>query len=139
MPATPTGNRSTRRSLLRRCYGSEAEFLQLSEAGKPGGNLHLLPDTTVIAKAGPNPTIVHRPGGDRIVVPVPPVTDIRDLTGAGDAFAAGFLQTYLRTKDLHDACVGGHAAAAQVLSSPGATLPTELIAKNTTTSKAAPR
>ena len=53
-------------------------------------------------------------------VDVEPVTGIRDLTGAGDAFAAGFLAATLRGADPATACLEGHALAASVLTNPGA-------------------
>lgn len=101
---------------------TEAALLQLSNSGIPGDRLTRLPQTIVVAKSGPEPTVVHIPGGQRLVVPVPPVEFIRDLTGAGDAFAAGFLAGYLQTRNLEEACVTGHATAAKVLSSPGASM-----------------
>ncbi len=101
---------------------TEAALLQLSNSGIPGDGLTRLPQTIVVAKSGPEPTVVHIPGGQRLVVPVPPVECVRDLTGAGDAFAAGFLAGYLQTRNLEEACVTGHATAAKVLSSPGASM-----------------
>jgi sugar/nucleoside kinase (ribokinase family) len=98
----------------------EAELLRLSHDGLPGANASRLHATTVVAKAGPRPTAVHAPKTAPLVVPVPPVEKIRDLTGAGDAFAAGFLAGFLQTRSLEEACRSGHAAAAKVLSSPGA-------------------
>lgn len=79
------------------------------------------PRTTIVVKSGPDPTVVHLPDGSRFEVPVPPVADVRDLTGAGDAFAAGFLASFLALRDARTACVAGHRSAARVLSSPGAT------------------
>lgn len=101
---------------------SEIGFLGLAVDGRPGPQAARLPATTIVTKAGANATVVHRPGGTRLAVPVPPVPEVRDLTGAGDAFAAGFLTTFLATRDLEQACVGGHAAAALVLASPGASV-----------------
>lgn len=79
------------------------------------------PRTTIVVKAGADPTVVHLPDGSSVEVPVPPVADVRDLTGAGDAFAAGFLASFVVRRDLESACVAGHASAARVLTSPGAT------------------
>ena len=54
-------------------------------------------------------------------VPVPPAPPARDSTGAGDAFAAGFLAARMRGADPVDAAMAGHELARSVLFSPGAT------------------
>ncbi|MEJ3403590.1 PfkB family carbohydrate kinase [Rathayibacter sp. YIM 133350] len=77
--------------------------------------------TTLVVKNGPQPTTVWRDGTRLAEVAVDPVESIRDLTGAGDAFAAGFLAARLAGTTLADACLRGHAVAASVLASPGAT------------------
>lgn len=91
---------------------SEADFLGVRD----GAGL----DSTVIVKDGGAPTVVRVPGRDAFQVPVPPVSGVRDRTGAGDAFAAGFLTAFLRGVDLRECCESGHASAARVLQSPGA-------------------
>lgn len=53
---------------------------------------------------------------------VPPVAGVVDTTGAGDAFAAGFLAPWAVGAPIDDCVRAAHAAAARVLRSPGATL-----------------
>ena len=48
------------------------------------------------------------------------VDAVRDTTGAGDAFAGGFLAACAAGADPRDACIAGHTAAAAVLTVPGA-------------------
>jgi 2-dehydro-3-deoxygluconokinase len=58
----------------------------------------------------------------------PPVTDIRDTTGAGDAFNAGYLAARLIGLDPRQAIASGQGLAAEVLKHPGARAPKSAIA-----------
>lgn len=98
----------------------ESAFLGLLVDGATGTERWRLPSTTVVTKSGPQATIIDAPNQPQDEVEVPAVEEVRDLTGAGDAFAAGFLSGYLRTRDLREAAALGHASAARVLTSPGA-------------------
>jgi sugar/nucleoside kinase (ribokinase family) len=49
-----------------------------------------------------------------------PVDQVRDATGAGDAFAAGFVVEYLRTRDLRAAAEAANRLAAHVVGRIGA-------------------
>lgn len=99
----------------------EAHMLGFGRGRITKAILQQLPDTTFVLKAGAKPTRILRHGHEPLTIPVPPVELIRDSTGAGDAFAAGFLTSFLKTRDLEVAAAGGHACAAAVLASPGAT------------------
>lgn len=80
---------------------------------------------TVVLKDGPRPTTVLLPDGSSLTVPVQPVAGVRDSTGAGDAFAAGWLTATLEGHDVRACAERAHALARQVLASPGAGVPTE--------------
>lgn len=90
----------------------EADFLAVEEPG-------YLPCATVVVKHGAGPTVAWT-GGRRLEVPVRPVSEVRDTTGAGDAFAAGYLSGVIAGADLTQACDEGNRLAATALSRAGA-------------------
>jgi sugar/nucleoside kinase (ribokinase family) len=95
------------------CNDDEARVLQADE-GVRGSEI-------VVIKRGAEPvTVITK--DSRVEIAVPKVAEIRDTTGAGDAFAAGFLGALLSGSDLQSAIEAGTALASRVLSSPGATL-----------------
>lgn len=98
------------------CNGDEADLLGLSPSNPIDGARH-----TVI-KRGAQPTVAISRDKTTTHLDVPPVTNIYDTTGAGDAFAAGFIGSFVVTGEIRDALMAGHALAARVLRSPGATL-----------------
>ncbi len=70
-----------------------------------------------VIKRGPRPALVHCPDGAVIEVDAIAVPGVNDSTGAGDAFAAGFLGAPGWAEDPRAACVSGHRAAADLLRS----------------------
>jgi sugar/nucleoside kinase (ribokinase family) len=98
------------------CNEDEAGLLGVGATqGMPGAAI------TVI-KRGAHSTLAISQNNEHCEVTVTPVANIVDTTGAGDAFAAGFLPTFVATNDIEVAIARGHAVAARVLRSPGATL-----------------
>ena len=98
------------------CNEDEAALLGVGATeGMPGAAL------TVI-KRGAHSTLAISQNNEHFEVAVTPVANIVDTTGAGDAFAAGFLPAFVATNDVESAIARGHAVAARVLRSPGATL-----------------
>ncbi len=71
-------------------------------------------DLTII-KDGGHPAVAY--SGGRLIATVPAFTvqDVRDTTGAGDAFAAGFIVARMAGIDIEDAITAGHRLAAEVL------------------------
>ena len=90
----------------------EARLLGLPRAG--------LALATTVVKDGPRPATVTPPGGGPLRVPVPAALPARDSTGAGDAFAAGFLAARMRGAGPAGAATAGHQRARAVLFTPGA-------------------
>jgi sugar/nucleoside kinase (ribokinase family) len=91
----------------------EAEILGL-DASTPS------PGCVFVVKDGPRPAVVVDAGGHHERVPAPAVPRVMDTTGAGDAFAAGFLGAWMQGAALDAACRAGHGFAARVLAAPGA-------------------
>ena len=76
----------------------------------------------VVIKAGAQPTMLIENKVARTVA-VEPVGEIIDSTGAGDAFAAGFLTKYGENNpDTYICVLAGHQLGSRVLRSPGATM-----------------
>jgi len=100
----------------------ECLLLGLADGDVPGPNLPRLGDAVLLARTGADPTRVYRAGALVASVPVPPVSEVRDLTGAGDAFMAGFLVDCLqRGWDPIGNVEAAHALARRVIVNAGAT------------------
>lgn len=96
------------------CNRAEAQRLGLGGRGPaPGAGL-------TVVKAGARPTVVVAPDGRALSVAVPPVAEVRDTTGAGDAFAAGFLRAVSQGVTGRAAVAQAHRLAASVLGQAGA-------------------
>lgn len=98
------------------CNKDEAQLLGVGVAAPIVGA------TLTIIKNGAMPTVAITSSGVITSVDVPPVANIADTTGAGDAFAAGFVNEFVATRDVTRAIQTAHALARRVLASAGATL-----------------
>ncbi|MFT4042301.1 MAG: PfkB family carbohydrate kinase [Gordonia sp. (in: high G+C Gram-positive bacteria)] len=75
-----------------------------------------------VVKNGADPVVIHSPHTTAVTIPVRRVEEVSDTTGAGDAFAAGFLIALERGESIESAAAAGNAMAARVLANPGASL-----------------
>ncbi len=76
----------------------------------------------LVLKRGAEPVLLQQ-GGALTAVEVPPVSNVVDTTGAGDAFNAGYLGARLQGASAHDSIAAGNRCAAQVIGYRGAIIP----------------
>jgi len=69
----------------------------------------------IVVKDGPNAAKVFAAGGDVASVPAPEIAAAADTTGAGDAFAAGFIVATMGGAAVEEALEAGHLAAGRLL------------------------
>jgi sugar/nucleoside kinase (ribokinase family) len=98
---------------------SPAVVFANADEARMADELGLVLPSTAVVKQGPDPVVILREGA-RDVVPVEPVDDVVDSTGAGDAFAAGFLVATLEGADVRAAARAGSVLAQDALRRPGA-------------------
>jgi sugar/nucleoside kinase (ribokinase family) len=92
-------------------------FANELEADVLGSALHpdALGGAMVVVKHGAGPAVLHRSGTAPVEVAAIRVEGVRDTTGAGDAFAAGFLLALADGADPIDAIRHAHQVAASSL------------------------
>jgi sugar/nucleoside kinase (ribokinase family) len=86
---------------------NELEAAALSKAGGVDG----IATAATVVKQGADPALVSVPGEGVVEVPVPPLAGVTDTTGAGDAFAAGFLLAVSTGSLAAEAAATGHRTA----------------------------
>ncbi|MCU1501177.1 MAG: hypothetical protein JWM12_531 [Ilumatobacteraceae bacterium] len=94
-------------------------FANVDEAAALAPVSERRPPWTTVVKNGGGPATIVRPDGTTSEVPAEHVDDVRDTTGAGDAFAGAALAAMQRGETLELACAAGHRAAAGVLHTAG--------------------
>lgn len=91
------------------CNRDEADILGVSSVGGLGGvGITVVKDGAEDAMALDHARVVASAPATRL-------DEVRDTTGAGDAFAAGFITAMMDDPDVEAAIVNGHAVAAGVL------------------------
>jgi len=101
------------------CNAREAHYLTgIDDPVKAARALRSRGAWAVVLKLGAEGCWVESEGLSKHVPGLP--AEVVDTTGAGDAFAAGFIASMLRDNDLLRACRAGNAAGARVVSELGA-------------------
>jgi len=107
--------------LLQRILGEvqpDVVFANDDEA-RAAADLGLAIPAVYVVKRGPEPVRITMDGVES-EVPVDRVYDVLDSTGAGDAFAAGYITAALAGADAHESARAGGALAMSALRRPGA-------------------
>lgn len=89
------------------------------EEAQTVSHLDVAPEGVYVIKRGPEPVLVGV-DGQTAAVPVDRVDDVLDSTGAGDAFAAGYIVAALGGADPRESARAGSALAISALRRPGA-------------------
>jgi len=91
------------------CNADEGRALGVRESrGLTGAELTLV-------KAGAGDAVAYSAGREVAREPASSIPTVRDTTGAGDAFAAGFITARMSSRDVAGALTTGHEFAARVL------------------------
>jgi fructokinase len=108
-------------------FANEAEICSLYQVNEFDAALELAArdvQLAVLTKSEAGSVIVQ--GVNRTKIAAVPVAVV-DTTGAGDAYAAGFMTAYAQGKPVHEAGLLGAKAAALAISQIGARPPTEML------------
>lgn len=98
---------------------SEAEFLS-GVTGTEKALTELLKKVPcVVIKTGADGAIAQSRDGNVVSIPAHPA-DVKDTTGAGDAFAAGFIASWMKSRDLASALTNATRYAAECVAIIGA-------------------
>ncbi|KAF2412911.1 hypothetical protein B1729_12510 [Microbacterium sp. B35-04] len=89
------------------------------EEARTASELDVAPEGVYVIKRGPEPVLVGV-DGQTSAVPVDRVDDVLDSTGAGDAFAAGFIVAALGGAGPRESARAGSVLAMSALRRPGA-------------------
>ncbi|RME97048.1 MAG: adenosine kinase, partial [Alphaproteobacteria bacterium] len=108
-------------------FANEAEIMalyQLNSFEEAASAVRAEAEIAVLTRSEQGSVIVA--GNETISVPAEPVSQVEDVTGAGDLYAAGFLYGLTRGRDLESCGRLGSLAASEVISHIGARPETSL-------------
>ena len=110
--------------LLLPSFPADAALLDHTPSDAPGAaRAFAALGVTVALKDGPHGAWLCDPGAEPLHVPAPPVADVLDTTGAGDAWNGAFLHALTRARPPEQAARTAHASAAHAIRHRGALPP----------------